>query len=266
MLRTFFCLLFAFMTFYDAHAQTVTTSQVAEASPVTLWQAQVARETALQNATTIEARDQMLPEFLQTLQKNSGVEMQLSPQSALATRRVTVRTEMMPLHELMSALARLYGAVWQRNGKIYSLQESSLSELESQLARVGDRVGDKDAGSDPARYMTGTKRRELAEQIVTSVGQEAFKGERTVSLLQLPEALRDLLRQQIQLQAASEIIEPQAAALPFLIENYHLYAIVPSAKFGINAPPQINLSAADARGNWVANVAAIPLEELKPGT
>lgn len=262
MLRTLFCFLCALTTLCVARAQTTTAAPVAEIAPVTLWQAQLARETALQNATTIEARDQMLPEFLQTLQKNSAVKLQLSPQSPLATRRVTVRTEAMPLHELMSALARLYGATWQRNGKSYRLQEDALSELERQLVRVGD----KDAGSDPAQYLGGVGRRELARQIVDSVGREAFGGERTVSLLELPEELRDLIRRKIQLQAAAAIVEPQAAALPFLIDNYHLYAIVPSSSIGINAPPQINLSAADARGNWVANVAAIPLTELQPGT
>ena len=248
------------------------TAPAVENVPVVLWQAQLARETTLQSKIFLEARDQPLPEFLQAVQESSGVTLQVLAPSPLTSKRVTVRTEAMPLHELMSALAHLYGANWQRAGQSYQMKPAALSDFDRELLRIGDSA----ARNAPEQSVSSAQRRELATQILESVGQEKFADGSTVSLSQLPEKLRDQIRHSIQARAASTLLEPQAAALPFLIDNYRLYAIVPRSTTERNTPsrnaplrktpPQIALSAQDGNGKWVANVAIIPLEMLQPGT
>lgn len=134
------------------------------------------KDAALSIKVSLEAKQQSLRDLLNSLQKQSGVKLQLAPGAGTALK-VTARVSQLPLSALMGALGRLFEADWQPNGeKTYLFQPRQLSEMQKQMSRLGEfqwyRFRYNNLRSPENRMQRGNA---LAQQIREEVGAAALR-------------------------------------------------------------------------------------------
>ncbi len=98
-------------------------------APLSLDQKALEETPALATPISFEAKRKPLAQLLGDVSKQSGVSLSLVPGS-LTGKLVTARVAAMPLFELMGSLARLYGSVWEKTTKGYTLRALPMTRLE----------------------------------------------------------------------------------------------------------------------------------------
>ena len=89
---------------------------------------------------SLQLKEQPLTQVLAEVQKQSGLNLSLSPDAkpALGAKSVTLSVQGMPLGELMQSVAHLYGAQWKSENDGYTLSDGHLSPARQELLRAGD--------------------------------------------------------------------------------------------------------------------------------
>ncbi len=88
---------------------------------------------------SLEVKRMPLPALLAEAGRQSGLELTIAPDAPFAGATVTARVHQMPVAGLMSALGRLFGAVWEKEGENrQTLRLDDKTDLERQMFLMGD--------------------------------------------------------------------------------------------------------------------------------
>ena len=183
----------------------------------------------LASKITLEARRLPLPEFLQELQKQSGAQIQLAPDSPFAEKSVTATFKDMKLADVLRSLHRLYGIQWQQAAPSQWIGNTSeKADLEYQLLRLGD-MDIYEKQSARSRWMqtkwfdkTGALN---AANLSSATG---------VSLSQLEPQLQKMARADCQNVAGGRLISSFARAVPAALEEEWLHFSLPKPRAAQN--------------------------------
>jgi hypothetical protein len=160
-------------------------------------------DTALAVKVTFQVQRQTLKQFLSTLQQQTGILLQLAPGGQLHQKQLTARGTEMPLAEVMSSLARLYGITWiKQEAGAYSGCELALNELERGLLTFGE----LDAWRDPRYSMSGSARTEMASAVMKFADQGMLNSEMGQPLNEMPEEVQRSIKRSLREQAAWQLV------------------------------------------------------------
>jgi len=165
-------------------------------------------DAALQAKVSLEAKRRLLQVLVGDLKKQSGVALAVAPGVASAKAPVTLRVSEMPLWKMMAALSRIYGLTWIKDGASYTLRPAKLSPLDAQMLRLG--FGYR----SPESMETTSKLREreqnaLAREIVRHVNRAQLNSPQGAPLRDVPDELRDRMRQLVEDEAARSLVGKQ---------------------------------------------------------
>ena len=107
------------------------------AAPSLSFLSALAKDTALNSTISLEVKEMGLRELLSTIQQQSDVKIELSPEFS-TEQRVTARASELPLYEVMSALSELYGVGWVKTTAGTYQMQARLSPVRAAALRVGD--------------------------------------------------------------------------------------------------------------------------------
>ncbi len=156
----------------------------------------------LQAPISLEVKRRPLSVVLTQASQQSGVA--LSQTGDASEVLVTARVEKMPLHELMGALARLSGAMWQKSATGFELQAQPLEPWQKLLLRSGK--GDFEGYGAESQFTPEELQplSDLEQAIVDEIGDQQTPEGVPISLLS--EDLQAQLKQTIQVAAANSLV------------------------------------------------------------
>ncbi len=166
------------------------------------------KDPALQVPVSLEAKRRPLQVLVGDLKQQSGLALALAPDVAAAKASVTLRVSQMPLWKMMAALSRIYGLAWSKDGASYTLRPAKLSRLDLKMMRLGE--GFRLYQNFLAIYERHEREKDaLAREIAKSVNRGLLNSPQGVPLQDVPEELRNRLRQSVEEEGALEILEKQ---------------------------------------------------------
>ena len=161
---------------------------------------------ALQATVSLEAKQMPLTDLLTALQKQSGVVFQSGADFPSAKTRVTLRLKDMTLASLMGTLSRIYGVRWVEEKGGWTMRASDQSTLTIQLMRS---IGIDGRFTMEKMKIAEQQRAELVEEIYGSVDEAAWRSPEGVPFASLPEEVQQHIRDAVSERQWQPTIERQ---------------------------------------------------------
>jgi hypothetical protein len=160
----------------------------------------------------LQLKRRPLSEALAALGEKGGVAISLSPEMRAEGALLTMGVAEMPVHEVMTALTRLYGLDWTKNaGGAYRGARTTRTALEAQLLQGRKLSSALLRGETAARHAREAQEAgEFLNKVTLALGQEALKRPEGVALSDLPQDLQSGLRLRVQEALAPTLTDAQS--------------------------------------------------------